>query len=927
MSARMVAASAAVLAAAQLCAAQVVDPDRARDRAQQLVDGREAAALDTPPPPAALLATLEAPYLTQEELKDLRVFHGLFNPDDLDTAERRARAALHAGLVDDPAFADAATPPLLRAEGLILLGEVERGLEILDGVEQQDAWRTLRLRGQGLLALGRREAAREVLERISEQLAIAGSEAERSAAELTDGARALRMLARLRGASKNEYERIVRLLSTAHQGVDRLYWPALVEEAELLLERGNFPEAQQAAAQAVSLNPASARAWTVFGLIGVASLNYDLADGVAARLDAIANRLGRERGAVSAEAAMVRARRYIRQDEPPLAEQAMAAALEAMPKRRDLRALHAAVTALRYVPAEIEAELTAFDELAPGAPDALLEVGSALSERRQYGAAAEYLERALERNPNWVEPWAELGLMEMQSGRDAAAVRALRKAAELDPFNTRVRNSLRLIEELLTFERIESEHFDVRYRSGDNAVLAREMLEPLERIHAEAAELFEHEPGEKTLIDLMPDSEYFAVRIVGMPQIHTVAACTGPVIAMEAPRFGKLHMGLYDWERTLRHEYVHTVTLSMTRNRIPHWFTEAAAVYFEYSPMNYSWAQLLTGALQAGELFDMEQINTAFARPEKPTDRTQAYAQGYWMYRFMIDRWGASAPLRLMERYAEGMREEEAVPAVLGVSRDEFYQEFLTWAVEDARSWGMLPEPSVKRLRLDLTLRDKSLGTAAWENLREYGERFTMALGGVGHRPGTLGGASVLWLEPPELELKRVSDAQVARWLAQHPDHPDLIEMQLQRETAQTGGAATLEHAALLERLAAARPVDPTPHMTLARLYLDSEEPARAIPHLEYLDERENYTPVYAAELAKLYAAERRWADAHASAVRATRVNPFDANHRELAAAAAIRMGDFDAAEHQLRALIELEPQRADRHRQRLDALQRMRGG
>ncbi|MFM8699515.1 MAG: hypothetical protein ACKOF7_12850, partial [Phycisphaerales bacterium] len=79
------------------------------------------------------------------------------------------------------------------------------------------------------------------------------------------------------------------------------------------------------------------------------------------------------------------------------------------------------------------------------------------------------------------------------------------------------------------------------------------------------------------------------MRITGMPSVHTMAASTGPLIALEAPREGapQLHLGRFDWEDVLRHEYVHTVTLDRTRNRIPHWFTEALATRLETKPRSF----------------------------------------------------------------------------------------------------------------------------------------------------------------------------------------------------------------------------------------------------------------------------------------------------------------------------------------------------
>ncbi len=77
--------------------------------------------------------------------------------------------------------------------------------------------------------------------------------------------------------------------------------------------------------------------------------------------------------------------------------------------------------------------------------------------------------------------------------------------------------------------------------------MAEEMLPVLDQIHATVAGELEHEPEMKTIIELMPNHRWFAVRITGMPAIHTIAAATGPVIAMEAPKVGPDHSGEYDW--------------------------------------------------------------------------------------------------------------------------------------------------------------------------------------------------------------------------------------------------------------------------------------------------------------------------------------------------------------------------------------------
>jgi Flp pilus assembly protein TadD len=568
------------------------------------------------------------------------------------------------------------------------------------------------------------------------------------------------------------------------------------------------------------------------------------------------------------------------------------------------------VTAQRYDFERLEKQLAEFDAHSPNSPLALFEAGNILSENRQYARAADYLERAAARQPNWPAPHIELGLMEMQSGRDDRARAALTRAFELDPFNVRAKNSLTLVNELATYERVETPHFVIRHKPGVDAVMARDMVEPLEQIHRIVSTAIEHEPAQKTTIDLMPDHQWFGVRISGMPAIHTIAAATGPVIAMEAPRVGARNNGEYDWVRVIQHEYTHTITLSRTGNRIPHWFTEASAVFVENAPRDYNTCQLLLRALDTDTLFDLRQINVAFVRPEKPEDRSQAYAQGHWMYQYMVDHWGSSAPLRLMDEYAQGVREAAAMQKVLGVTQEQFMESFTAWAREDVKKWGMLPSPSIDELRLEATIKDPINREALRVAVAQYA-----GLGGW-----KLSTGSRLGHEWYELPLVEANPELVEFWSVTYPEHPDVLELYLSDQLVLTDNKATPELVPLLERYAKARPVDPMPHRLLAQLRLAADLGAQAIPHLEYLDVREQYSPAYAVELAKRYAAAGDWDKAWAKALRATRVAPYDPAHRELAASVAIKRGDFAAAERQIVALTELEPEQP-RHKQRLEAL------
>jgi tetratricopeptide (TPR) repeat protein len=552
---------------------------------------------------------------------------------------------------------------------------------------------------------------------------------------------------------------------------------------------------------------------------------------------------------------------YLTQKDASSAEAALAPALARFPKQRTLLAAAAAVAALKYDQAGTEAALKKFDEVSPGHPLALAMTGKYLSMGRQYEAGEKMLRSAIERQPNWTEPRVELGLMLNQAGKDAAAREVLRGVIDLDPFNKRAVNTLKLHEELAGYKTLETEHFIIRYRDDVDGVLAADMPEELEDIYEDVTAVFGHKPSRKTLIEIMPDKRWFAIRITGMPWIWTIGACTGPVIAITPPREGRHHSGPFDWAAVIRHEFVHTVTLSQTENRIAHWFTEALAVSQEPTPRDFDSAQLLAAAHTKGELFDLEQINWAFVRSRKPTDRQLAYAQAHWMAEYVTHRFGHETILKMLELSRLGVPQSQIVPQATGASADQFLTDFKQWAGEQTKSWGLAPTPPAEQIV-------SQLQEAGAEKL----------------------------------------DAKLDELLTAHPDHPDLLRLACERALTKGGDdEATL---ALLLRYATARPVDPWADRRIVEVTQKLDRLDTAISHLEELDKFDQRDGAHASRLMDIYRRAGRLDDAQSAGERAPHRQPYDASLREKAAAIALQRDDPKTAEHHLIALPKIEPDR-----------------
>jgi len=856
---------------------------------------------------------LNADWLTAAERRRKRIFHGVWDQRDLVTPTNRATVALNAWRVNDPIFEDEHTPAELVAEAHLNAGRAESAIERLHNTS---SIRAQRIKAEALWTLGRFDDANNAIDSIATQLRFEKTE---DPAALTEGVRALILRARIEGEPASGFQNMMSLLGRAHQQLDRLYWPATLIEAQLLSEKDNMREAAEALHKTLSLNPRCAPAWYELGRLALKQFDFDSAATASASL----RRLNDNHPL----AAMLDAESRMIQDDPEGALDVIKPVLKRLPKQRRALALKAAAHAVHFDDDAMHKALDRYDELSPGSAQAYYVVGRHLSFNRQYEVAAKILEQAIDREPNWPKPQIELGLMYMQAARDQRAHEVLEQATELDPFNRRAANTLHLIEEFDSYEKLHTEHFIIRYKPGIDEVLVDLMPPVLERIHDTVVERFQFEPDRKTIIEVLPDHERFAVRITGRPDIYTIAAATGPVIALEVPREGpkKKHQGLFDWPRVIQHEYTHTVTLAQTENRIPHWLTEAAAVDMERAPRDYNTSQLLATTYRDGELFDMDNINWGFVRPEKPTDRPLAYAQAHWMIQYMTEQYGSDALIRLLMQYLQGKNQQQAMLSAIGQSPEDFYHAFLKWAGKQIKQWGLDPEPSMLALTDRLRMNDPELKAKMQQSQQARLDVIVQTITGQIGRPARRTGKKMTAEHWPDLVRPSVTidDEQMAKWLEQYPKHPDLLELKVRRALEDNAGEADASMSPLLKAYAQARPVDPLPYKKLAQIYLDSDDSSRAIEPLEFLDAREQRSPVYALQLARLYRENGRYDKALQKARRAVNIDPYDAPNRELAAAIAIQSNELREARTHIKALTLLEPDQS-RHQKRLDAIDRM---
>jgi tetratricopeptide (TPR) repeat protein len=859
-------------------AAQAAKPEaKPEKQAQDKASTEATVEQDIQARPAPLVQRLlDDPLTGDREKQRLRVFHGQWQGLGELPPRLAAQRALQRYELDSDILRHDEVPARLKARAALRRGAPKRALDLLNGATSpRDRW----LRARAHQQLGQRGQAVKVLTPLRDTLL---AHKIKTAPALTAGAQGLALLARLEGRPAADYHLVMRLLGKAHQQLDPLYWPAHLAEAELLLAKDNRREAMKAIKAALKLNPKCSRAWFLLGKMAAAHFNFEGAEKASTQLKKINDQ--------HPLAARVEARMALTQRKPDRARAALAPALERWPEHRAAVALKAAVEGLAYDQPAMQRAFDRFEALAPGSALAHVTAGSFLSTARQYDIAERVLREAVSRAPNWPRPRIELGLLLMQMGKLEGARSALQRATNLDPFQVQANNQLKLAKELLAYETVETEHFIIRYKDGPDAVLARDMPEQLERMYDEVTAALKHEPKRKTQIDLMPSDRHFAVRITGMPDIWTIAAATGPVVGLTPPKSGRHQRGAFNWANVLRHEFVHTVTLDRTANRLPHWFTEGVAVSLETTGRSYSDCKLLASTLQNNDLFALDEINWGFIRPKTPRDRPLAYAQSAWIIEYLTETHGAESVLELMRLYNEGLGNIAAMKEVTGSDVDVFFSRFKQWAHQQVRVWGLHERKAQHSLRpagdgyyqpiarlLDRWAREARLSPDA---LKQRAQRLMARLG----------------TEPMQAADAEAADTQ--------PQHAALKHITVTPAQAR----------AAVRRYALARPVDPWADRALARLALAGDNPESAIGPLQRLNKRANRTGGWAYQLAKLHRAAGRFGGALLAIEAALDREPYNARYRELAATIALQHSDPRRALHHLKAMPALEPKAAIHH-------------
>ena len=599
---------------------------------------------------------------------------------------------------------------------------------------------------------------------------------------------------------------------------------------------------------------------------------------------------------------------------PPILDQI----LKINPNQIDALSLYAAVYIRVGDKDKAQPYIDRVHKISPNCLELPSTIANWLSAGRQFTEARGYYEEAAKIAPDSADVLTGLGLLYMQTGQEDKAREVLQKASDIDDYRADVINYLQLLEKLGKFKIKETEHFIIKVDGDTDAVLLDQVAEQAEIIHDQVVGDFKFEPKEKSILEFFPTHQQFSIRITGKGWIGTVGASTGRVIAMVVPTpdTERSPFGTYDWYAVVIHEYTHTVTLGKTHNRIPHWFTEACAVWEQPDRRNFQATQQLVMAYLTNHLFPVHEMDWGFIRPKANGDRELAYAQAEWTMEYIIQTYKYPMILKMMDGFTAGLSQKDVFEKIVGQTEVQFDAAFHVWAKGQIEEWGFdtTPPPNPQQAMAEAKAKPNDAAVQA-----KLAFAWLVARNGPGAEQAA---RAALAIDPNQ----KMALSVLCRVLQGQKKLDEALAMARKLETIDAKSKVAprviadiciekrqwAEALEALEALKVRAPLDAYSYTQLALYYTNIGQMEKALPDLIEMYEHTMNSPIYARQIADIYRALKQDDLALKYYTYVTRLNPYDTTAYKAMARIQLHAKKYTEAVNSARDLTVLAPQVAD---------------
>lgn len=324
------------------------------------------------------------------------------------------------------------------------------------------------------------------------------------------------------------------------------------------------------------------------------------------------------------------------------------------------------------------AYLAQVEAFSPGNPIFLGDIADHLGKNYLFDEAVEFARASLDADSEYWQGYTVLGSNLIRLGEEEEGKANLEIGFENDPFNVMTSNMLKVFDTLDTYATLESEHFKVHMSEHDADILWPYLEPLLEEGWDTLTAKYGFEPEGPILIEVFENSEDFAVRSVGLPDIGPlVGICFGKVITLISP-----DTLAANWQEIVWHEFMHVITLQMTNNRMPRWLSEGISVWEEREGRPY-WGRDqgldLVRAAEQDKLLEIADLNSGFSGARSNADLGFAYFQSYLVVDYIAKEYGFEKLVELVKQYALIKEDNDRIAEVFDMSLAQFDAGFDSW--------------------------------------------------------------------------------------------------------------------------------------------------------------------------------------------------------------------------------------------------------
>ncbi len=297
--------------------------------------------------------------------------------------------------------------------------------------------------------------------------------------------------------------------------------------------------------------------------------------------------------------------------------------------------------------------------------------------QHRYEEEVALLEEAVQLAPKDYYALGALGAAYLRLGEDDKGYKAMDAAWKGDRYNKRTFNLLNLYEDVLkknyTLLTLDIDprkpgSGGLRLRvSKDEEKLVVPLVLPM--IQAEWRELvgrYGFTPRLPLTIELYKEPQNYAVRTVGLPNLAALGVTFGRVVTGRSPANGNFNWALMIW-----HELSHVFAIQLTGGRVPRWFTEGLSEW-ETLHLRSDWQRRthaeVAAALRDGELLSILELNVGFTRARDVSHIVVAYHEAALAVEFLVRRFGFPKIVEALNLFAKGERTREVLPKITGLS-------------------------------------------------------------------------------------------------------------------------------------------------------------------------------------------------------------------------------------------------------------------